>query len=337
MIPNMWYAILDSGEVKTGRPIGVTRMGEKLVVWRSKSGEVACMRDLCPHRGVALSAGKVVGDAIECPFHGFQYDASGACALIPANSACKDIPKGFNVHAYPTREAHGFIWIWWGQPEEGQELPDLPWFDNLEGLSYKTIKDHWAVHYSRVIENQLDVMHLPFVHHNTIGRGDKTIVDGPYVEVDEENHALTFWVHNRVEDCNPPLRPQDIPNPTAKENYLVFHFPNVWQNYISEKVRTVAAFTPIDDENTMMYIRMYHKVTQIPVLRQIVDWMGAIGSFYIERQDRRVVVTQRPKQTAFKMTERLVQGDLPITTYRKHRRRLKKAAGIEEPALEPGD
>ena len=77
MIPNLWYAILESSQVKPGQPVGVTRMGEKLVLWRDEKGQVTCMSDLCPHRGVALSIGKLVGECVECPFHGFQYDASG--------------------------------------------------------------------------------------------------------------------------------------------------------------------------------------------------------------------------------------------------------------------
>ena len=90
MIRNQWYAILESNEVKPSRPVGVTRMGEKLVLWRDDKGQIGCMADLCPHRGVALSTGKLVGGNVQCPFHGFEYDTSGRCTLIPASgkNAC---------------------------------------------------------------------------------------------------------------------------------------------------------------------------------------------------------------------------------------------------------
>ena len=78
MIPNQWYVILESNEVKPGKPIGSTRFGEPIVAWRDAHGTVSVMRDLCPHRGVALSAGDIRGDCIECPFHGFQFDTRGA-------------------------------------------------------------------------------------------------------------------------------------------------------------------------------------------------------------------------------------------------------------------
>lgn len=77
MIRNQWYAVLDSREVRKGKLTGATRMGEKLAFWRNEDGSVGCLRDKCAHRGVQLSYGKIIRDAVQCPFHGFRYDASG--------------------------------------------------------------------------------------------------------------------------------------------------------------------------------------------------------------------------------------------------------------------
>ena len=92
MIPNQWYAVLESREVKRGKPVGVTRLGEKMVFWRDRAGKVVAQSDLCPHRGVALSAGELKGDCIMCPFHGFEFDASGKCVVIPANGRNTPVP-----------------------------------------------------------------------------------------------------------------------------------------------------------------------------------------------------------------------------------------------------
>ncbi len=155
------------------------------------------MSDLCPHRGVALSVGRLLGDCIECPFHGFQYDTSGRCCLIPANGKNTPVPKAFQVHTYPTREAYDFIWVWWGEPRE--ELPSLPFIEDIDdSFYYSTFRDHWATHYSRAIENQLDVVHLPFIHRTTIGRGNRTLVDGPLARLEAD--SLYVWVYNRVDD-----------------------------------------------------------------------------------------------------------------------------------------
>jgi len=322
MIRNQWYIILESNEVKAGKPVGVTRMGEKLVLWRDADGQVVCMLDRCPHRGVALSAGKLIEGRIQCPFHGFEFDRSGRCVLIPANGKNAPVPKTFQAASYPTCEKHGFIWIWWGEPRA--ELPPVYFFDNLDPrMTYSTLRDHWATHYSRAIENQLDVVHLPFIHHNTIGRGNRTLVDGPLTgwEREGEVNLLNLWVHNRLDDGSAPLRASQLP-PPSRGPFLQFCFPNLWQNLISDDVRVLIAFTPIDDENTLMYVRFYQRFMGAPGLRQAVNWLGALANLVIERQDRRVVVTHTPARSGLRIGEKLIQGDGPIIEYRRKREEL---------------
>ncbi len=318
MIPNQWYAILESKEVPLTKPVGVTRMGEKLVFWRDTQGQVVCQRDKCAHRGAALSKGKVVNDCIECPFHGLQYDSTGRCLVIPANGMDTPVPQRFRIHTHLTREAHGFVWLWWG--EDSGDLPSIPFFKDLEeGFTYATFRDHWPVHYSRAIENQLDVMHLPFVHHNTIGRGERTLVDGPLTKL--EANKLRLWVYNRVDDGTPPRKPRDIPEPSFPA-FVNFNFPNIWQLRIQHNMRVFVAFAPIDESNTMLYVRSYQRFVRVPILRRLVSWLGAQANRVIVRQDKRVVITQQPKKTALKMGENLVQADRPIVAYRRRREQL---------------
>lgn len=327
MIKNRWYAVLESRQVPRSRPMGVTRLGEKLVFWRDTKGEVHALRDLCAHRGAALSIGRVERGCVECPFHGFRYDASGRCQLIPASGSGSDVPERFQVPRHATREAHGFIWLWWGEPRD--DLPEPRFFEGLEaGFSHVTFRDHWPVHYSRAIENQLDVMHLPFVHHNTIGKGGRTVVDGPLVEWLDEDR-LRFHVFNRPDDGKPPRRPEELQASTGQV-YLDLILPNIWQNFLSEKLRIVAAFAPIDDENTMIYLRTYQGFLTVPGLARLVDWSLLPFNRLVLSQDKRVVITQRPTRTWLKMSENLVQGDRPIVEYRRRRQSL-----LDEAAVEP--
>jgi len=322
MIPNQWYAILESNEIKKGKIASIIRMGEKLVVWRDSQDRVSVMSDRCPHRGVALSAGKLIGDCIQCPFHGFEYDTSGTCSVVPANGKNTKPPKALHVKTYPASEAHDFIYIWWGEPLD--EYPPLPWFESIpESMAYYTLKDHWASHYSRAIENQLDVVHLPFVHYNTIGRGNRTLVNGP-IAIEESHwpgdHLINLWVYNERDEGQIPKKPSELPLPERRP-FLQFRYGNIWQNWIADNLRIVLAFAPIDNENTLMYLRYYHTM-RIPVLRQIYGWLGSIGNLIIERQDRRVVITQRPHRPDLGIGEILIQGDNPIVLYRKIRRSL---------------
>ena len=335
MIANQWYAILESNEVRKGKPIGVTRMGEKMVVWRDTRGTVTIMSDKCPHRGVQLSVGVLNGDCIQCPFHGFEFDTSGACTLVPANGRNAEPPKAMKVHTYPTREAHGFIYLWWGEPRES--YPELPFFKSIgEEMVYGSLRDHWATHYSRAIENQLDSVHVPFVHYNTIGRGNKTVVNGPLCQAEVPSpggNLLDIWVSNEMDQGQTPQKASQMPEPNRRPS-LQFCFPNLWHNWISDDIRAMIAFAPIDDENTLMYVRFYHKM-RTPILKNIVNFFGSQSNKYIERQDRRVVITQQPKRSDLNIGEKLIPGDGPIITYRKIRRALIEQAEGERAIGQP--
>ena len=323
MIPNQWYAVMDSSQVRS-KPVGVVRMGGKLVFWRDSTGKVICFRDKCVHRGVQLSKGRIMNDHLQCPFHGLEYDASGRVTRIPANGKNTTVPDRFSVNSYPTHEAYDFIWIWWGEnPPAGLKRPCF--FNDIEkDFSYGQVYDHWNIHYSRAIENQLDVAHLPFVHHNTIGRGGLTLVDGPGIQWISEDMFFVYY-YNRVDDGRLPRKPDEVPIPDPdKEFKLEFIFPNLWQNHISENVRIVLAFVPIDDENTLLYLRFYQKFMRLPLLRQLINRLAMPFNLLIAHQDRRIVVTHQPKMSALRTDEQLIQADLPIIEYRRRRQELKE-------------
>lgn len=327
MIRNQWYVVLESREVRPGRVVGVTRMGEKLVFWRKPNREVVCMFDHCPHLGAPLSLGKIRNDRIMCPFHGFEYDSQGQCQYLPAYGKNGKIPKALKTRCYPTHEAQGFIWIWWGEnPTENLTPPKF--FDSISNdFSYISFTDHWRAHYSRMAENQLDVSHLPFIHYNTIGRGGKTVVDGPYVRLKDD--LMEVWVYNRQDDGTPPVKAKDLPDPTRRP-FLQFRFPNLWHNWISDDIRVLAAFVPVDEENGIFYGRFYQKITGMPLVKQLFLLSGKIGSLVIARQDKRVVTRQEPKKTGLRIGEKIMQSDHAILTYRQHRSELKALAGQED-------
>jgi len=91
-------------------------------------------------------------------------------------------------------------------------------------------------------------------------------------------------------------------------------------------VRVVAAFVPVDEENTLIYLRFYQNFMRTPLLGQLVTWLAMPFNVIVLRQDKRVVITQQPRKTALKMGEHLVQGDRPIVEYRRRREELIEAA-----------
>jgi len=325
MIPNQWYAILPSKTVKSGRIVAVKRLNLELALFRDHNGGLGCVVDQCTHRGAALSKGKLKGDCIQCPFHGLEFDRTGRCNFIPANgkASTADISR-YNVRHYPVRESHGIIYLWYGDPDKATD--ELPFFDDHvnDSWPYSEMEDHWNSHYSRCIENQLDVVHLPFVHYNTIGRGNKTLVNGPKIE---------FVPGGLITSANNDLDVGQSPKPAAeceiKPTYLKFLFPNIWMNHISPKIKVIIFFAPVDDENTVLYIRFYCKATGFKPLDALIVYLGKFGNKTIERQDKRVVITQKPKASAYRSNEKLLSGDAPIIQYRRIREDLKSGKQAE--------
>ena len=319
MIQNQWYAILPSKAVKVNQIVGVKRLNLDLAIFRNDKGEIGCVVDQCTHRGAALSKGKVKGECIKCPFHGLEFNEKGQCAFIPANGRMSEADLSrYNVKHYKVSENNGILYLWYGDLDKITGEP--PFFNKDVDASYvySEIEDHWNSHYSRCIENQLDVVHLPFVHHNTIGRGNKTLVNGPKVEF--VPGGIITSANNEVDvGQNPKTAENCVINPT----YLSFLFPNVWMNHISEKIKVIIYFAPVDDENTVLYIRFYCRITGFKPLDGVIAYFGRFANKIIERQDKRVVITQKPKASAYQSQEKLLSGDGPIIQYRRIRNELK--------------
>jgi phenylpropionate dioxygenase-like ring-hydroxylating dioxygenase large terminal subunit len=108
-----------------------------------------------------------------------------------------------------------------------------------------------------------------------------------------------------------------------KSTNLTFKYPNMWLNHITDKIMVLAYFIPVDDENSIIALRFYNKITKIRLINKIIAWFGSRANKIIERQDKRIVITQSPKASSLRMGENLVAADMPIIEYRQKREELK--------------
>lgn len=328
MILNQWYGIFPSRDVKQGKLVSILRLNLHLVLFRNQSGKLGCLEDQCSHRGAALSIGKVKGSCLQCPFHGLEFLPNGDCRLVPAygKDSIEDLSR-FHVKSYTVKEAHGMVYLWFGDGKPTESDP-LPFFDEYvkETYAHSMMSDHWNSHYSRCIENQLDVVHLPFVHYNTIGRGNKTVVNGPAVEY--RNGLLRTSASNETDHEQAPKQAEECI--ISDHTFLGFRFPNVWLNHIARKYMLVIYFSPVDDDNTILYIHIYCGMSRIGLINQFAALISRPMAYIIERQDRRVVITQKPKPSALYSNEKLLYGDRPIVLYRKLRDEMKQGANGDE-------
>jgi len=115
-----WHPVAYA-DTLTEVPMRVRLLGEDLVLWRDSAGTAHALRDLCIHRGTALSLGRVVGDRIMCPYHGWQYGGDGICTHIPQLEDPTKVPGKARVDAFTALERHGHIWIAIEEPPDAAE------------------------------------------------------------------------------------------------------------------------------------------------------------------------------------------------------------------------
>ena len=291
MIKNQWYAVLSSNSVKNGEVVGARRFGENLVFFRNESGQLSLVSSLCAHRGASLEKACVKEGNIRCPFHGIEYSSDGKCVHVPSEGRTSTLDfSRFNLKNYTVEEIGGIVFAWYGdsKPSHGPDYFDVITDPNYV---YDHIEDLWNVHYSRVIENQLDVSHLAFVHRTTIGRGNKTLCNGPKVIWLDENTMQTS-ANNEVDSGQLPKSSEDS---VIKTTNLTFKFPNMWLNHVTDKILILAFFVPVDEEHAIIALRFYNRITGMRPVDKAIAFLGSRANKIVERQDKRIVETQLPK------------------------------------------
>lgn len=170
-------------DVDDSAPLPFTLLGEPLVFWRDPTAKeltFRCTADKCPHRLVPLSEGRVNEKGeIECGYHGWTFDgSSGACTSIPqlpseskAMETALASPRSC-VTPYPTQVAQGMLWV---LPKSGTDpadrpaLPLIPELDDPACVCQDIFRD-LPMDYATLLENVMDVSHVPFTHHNSVGK-----------------------------------------------------------------------------------------------------------------------------------------------------------------------
>ncbi|MFO0604747.1 MAG: aromatic ring-hydroxylating dioxygenase subunit alpha [Polyangiales bacterium] len=165
---NVWTPVSDARSLGS-RPLPITLAGEKLALFRDGRGGVGALVDRCPHRGVALSLGRVTPEGcLACPFHGWEFDATGRCAHVPLTPDAKRETLG--TVAVPAREIGGLLWVYTAPGATAPCEPSPPDTLTRTDLGRAYVDETWQTHWTRAMENMLDSPHVPFVHRGTIGR-----------------------------------------------------------------------------------------------------------------------------------------------------------------------
>jgi len=160
---NRWWPVVASWMV-TDTPLGLTRLGEKIVLWRDKDGSVHCVEDRCPHRGARLSMGWNLGDRIACWYHGVEVGGDGVVKDVPAVGECPLVGEKC-IKSYPVFEHMGGIFAWFGDKlhEEAGEF-DMPEEFVSDEWGAMLCTAHWNCNWTYAVDNVMDPMHGAYLH-----------------------------------------------------------------------------------------------------------------------------------------------------------------------------
>ena len=208
---NVWYVAALPGEV-TEKPMSRHILGQKLVFFRTLSGRVAALEDRCPHRLLPLSMGRVVGENIQCGYHGAEFSCDGKCVLVPGQA---ETPEKSSIRSYPIQELYGLVWIWMGDPELASTKEPCDIYSFIDEGAWGTADGyiHIACDYQLINDNLADTTHTQFVHPTTLGNPEakklrtagKSGAEQMQVAFDYE--ILENGMQFQVKLCNMPMAP----------------------------------------------------------------------------------------------------------------------------------
>ena len=164
---NAWYVAAWDYEV-TRKPLARTIAGRPLAMYRTEDGTPVALADACWHRLAPLSMGKVIGDELQCPYHGIRYNSAGRCTSMPAQET---INPSATVASFPIADRYRYVWVWVGDPAlaDPAAIPDM----------HQMTDDEWTgdgeliyadCNYQLVLDNLMDLTHEEFVHSSSIGQ-----------------------------------------------------------------------------------------------------------------------------------------------------------------------
>lgn len=310
MFINNWYAACISAELGP-TPRRIRMLGCDFVLFRDSTGQAFCLSDTCCHRGASLAGGQTRDNRISCPQHGWEFDGTGRCTMIPAGlRPGLAVPRKARVPAYPVAEKFGLVFAFLGDLDEAERpvLPDiLPEYDQPEAWYCDVIARQKDVNYVRLAENYNDPCHVHYVHE--FGRWLPKGVTIETLELDER-HVMAF--HAAWDDKGK----------TSPDRGLLMEFQVV--GLLSRNTNrqpgypvtvVVAAVTPIDADNTQIFMLLLQPKGAVTARDHAA--LITMTRDMVMDEDYKVLKETRPRLSASPAEELLVETDLTVAQVRK--------------------
>jgi 5,5'-dehydrodivanillate O-demethylase oxygenase subunit len=257
MLRRYWHPV-GCSELVTTKPQRIKVLGEELMVYRGTSGRAVLTQLRCAHRSLALDYGRVEGDSIRCPYHGWLYDHTGQCTAQPAEPEGSGFKEKVKLKTYPTQEVGGLVFGYMG-PEPAPLLPlfdALLMEDGVKGVQMRNVNANWF----NGVENIVDISHLAWLHGYTFPAygAKKVTYHWDRAEYGMNNVMLVDGVDDDHISC--------YAFPTVNR----FSAPPVDDS--GELVRSMIFRVPMDDESTMQYFIRFFPSKQ----RSLKTWRNEV-------------------------------------------------------------
>jgi phenylpropionate dioxygenase-like ring-hydroxylating dioxygenase large terminal subunit len=327
----MWYYAVPSESLKKGAMVGKSMLGKPVLVGRRSDGQVFALEDICPHQAVPLSRGRFDGKDVECRFHGWKFDSSGACTEIPSlvNDQCFNL-CGVKTATYPCVEDRGGVWVYFGN--KPNELPAVPRAPGLDGLSYDKTTTTLILpnHIDYNVAALIDTAHVPFVHNSWWWRSARNLREKVKTYL-PDGTGWTIARHNPSKHSIYKLIGDWV------EDEISFHLPACRLEQIIFKgkpiISGITALTPIDEHTTELNHTTYWTVPYIaPLVTPFVRYF--VHAFL--SQDREMALLQ---EKCLKLNPKLIMtikdAGTPGRWYFDLKKAWNKAAATDQPFVNP--
>jgi phenylpropionate dioxygenase-like ring-hydroxylating dioxygenase large terminal subunit len=297
---NVWTPVAYSDDLEREAALGLTVAGTRVVLFRGRDGIPHALLDRCPHRGAALSLGRVVDGCIECPFHGWRFESNGATVRVPWNPDAK--LQNLRATPVPARELAGQLWIYTATIDNPPDEPTVNEYLLDPGIRVSGQVIEWRAHWTRAMENMLDMPHLPFVHARTIGRELVKKVGG---RLDILKDEKSWGVRTRTEV-------DGIEQP----GMLDYRWPNQMNLHITmggKKVLLTVACVPVDAQRTRMMLSIARPFLRSRVFDGLFNYMNK----RIAKEDQAIVESSFPAEIPPAALEKSVRTDSLTLRFRR--------------------
>ena len=170
-----WQPVALIRDLDNKNIIEYTVLNEEIVITRL-NGKICSFKDRCPHRGAKFAIGDHHNGHLRCPYHGWEFDHTGACTKIPSVEHSDEVRKMSCLKSYRTQERYGMVWVKL-DCDGDHELPIIPEFENNWTFMLPE-QVPTGCGFRREIDNYLDMSHFAFAHRKTLGVAAKEIIEG---------------------------------------------------------------------------------------------------------------------------------------------------------------